>query len=133
MTEKYDTYAYFWVEGFICNPKDIDSVMTLEASESYAKGDFISPNSDKRRRQGSWKYMSSLPRTEPCQDSHIANLIEVLSSRQEAIEILQEKYELGINCVGYYTEVNPSFHLSAELIKACGELNLSIGFDLYTF
>jgi hypothetical protein len=132
MEKKYETYAYFWVEGFDCDPKDIDEIMTLQATESYSKGDTYTQIPNKFREQGSWEYRSSLPRNEPFQDSHISNLIEVLSSRKEAIKMLHEKYEIGINCVGYYTEANPGFHLSAELIKACAELSLSIDFDLYT-
>ncbi len=132
MAEKYETYAYFWIEGFDCDPKDIGQLMTLQATQSYSKGDPCSQIPNRIIEHGCWEYMSSLPRSEPCQDSHISNLIEVLASRKEAIGQLQQKYEVGINCVGYYTEVNPGFHLSAELIKACAELNLSIDFDLYT-
>lgn len=133
MEEKYDTYAYFWIDGFECDPQEISDLLGLEASEVYLKGDLISDKSDRRRTHSSWKYLSSLPREEPFQDSHLENLVKVLISKKEAINKLHQKYEAGINCVGYYTNVNPGFHLSAELIKACSELSLSIDFDLYTY
>jgi hypothetical protein len=133
MEEKLDTYAYFWVEGFECNPQEISDTLGLAANEAYSKGDLISEHSDRRRKRSSWKYISSLPREEPYIDSHIQNLVDVLITKKAEIEKLKTIYDIGINCVGYYTNVNPGFHMSKELIKSCAELDISIDFDLYTY
>ena len=52
--------------------------------------------------------------------------------KKEAIKKLKEKYDIGINCVGYYNDTNPGFHMSEDLIKSCAILGISIDFDLYT-
>ena len=52
--------------------------------------------------------------------------------KKDAIDKLKEKYEIGINCVGYYYDTNPGFHMSADLINSCSTLGISIDFDLYT-
>jgi len=132
MEEEYDTYAYFWVNDFDCDPEEISKFLRLEPHEAFQKGDLISEKSARTRSFSSWTYRSSLPRSEPSQDEHIANLIEVMLSRKNILLELNSKYEVGINCVGYYTNVNPGFHMSADLIKSCADLGISIDFDLYS-
>jgi hypothetical protein len=129
--EEFDTYAYFWVEGFECSLDTISSVLNLQPTDFHLKGDVISEVNQRFRKRSSWKFQSSLPRSEPFQDSHLENLLTVLKDRKEAIAQLNKNYEVGINCVGYYTNVNPGFHMSADLIKSYAELGLSIDFDLY--
>ena len=131
MKEEYDTYAYFWVGSFKCNPEEISELLNLKPTRILIKGDLISNRSEKRRKESSWQYYSSLPRTEIFQDAHIENILKAIYSKKQEILKLGSEYEVGINCVGYYSNVNPGFHMSAELIKKCAELNLSIDFDLY--
>ena len=132
MKEEYDTYAYFWVSDFDCEPEEISSILGLQPTRILKKGALISEKSTKRRNFNSWEYNSILPRTEVFQDSHIKNILEVIYQKKHEILKLGTEYEVGINCVGYYSNVNPGFHISAELITQCAELNLSIDFDLYT-
>lgn len=129
--EKYDTYAYFWVENFDCSIQEINSILELEPTSFHLKGDLISEKTNRTRKRNSWSFQSSLPRSEPFQDAHLENLLVTLKQRKSTIELLNSKYDVGISCVGYYTNVNPGFHLSADLIKAYAELGLSIDFDLY--
>lgn len=131
--EEYDTYAYFWVEGFECSIDKISSILNLQPSDYHLKGDVISEKNKRYRKRSSWEFQSTLPRSEPFQDSHLENLLSVLKDRKEAIAQLNNDYEVGINCVGYYTNVNPGFHMSADLIKSYAELGLSIDFDLYNY
>ncbi|MBW8186720.1 DUF4279 domain-containing protein [Shewanella nanhaiensis] len=129
--EEFDTYAYFWVEGFECSIDEISSILKLQPTDFHLKGDLISERHMRLRKRSSWKYKSTLPRSEPFQDAHLENLLIVLKDRKEAIAQLNKDYDVGINCVGYYTNVNPGFHMSANLIKSYAELGLSIDFDLY--
>jgi hypothetical protein len=131
MEQEYNTYAYFWVNDFDCEPEFISRILGLEPHRYFKKGDLISENSDRKWKHSFWEYYSSLPRTEPSQDAHISNLIKVMLEKKKEISQLQSKYEVGINCVGYYHNSNPGFHMSAELIKSCAELGISIDFDLY--
>ena len=132
MEQEYDTYAYFWVSDFDCDPEVISDILGLKPNRSFKKGDLISDKSKNRWKHSSWEYLSSLPRNEPCQDAHISNLVEVMLKKKDAIKKLKEKYEIGINCVGYYHDANPGFHMSADLINSCSTLGISIDFDLYT-
>ena len=132
MDQEYNTYAYFWIEGFDCEPWVISDLLGLQPTRTFKKGDLISDKGDKRRKTSVWEYCSTLPRTEPCQDAHISNLLEVLLQRKETIIELKSKYDMGINCVGYYHNANPGFNMSAELINSCSEIGISIDFDLYT-
>ena len=132
MDQEYDTYAYFWVSDFDCEPEVISDILGLKPYRTFKKGDLISDKTKNRWKHSSWEYLSSLPRNEPCQDAHIANLVEVMLKKKDAIDKLKEKYEIGINCVGYYYDTNPGFHMSADLINSCSTLGISIDFDLYT-
>ena len=51
--------------------------------------------------------------------------------KKEAIKKLKEKYDVGINCVGYYNDTNPGFHMSEELIKSCATLGISIDLEIF--
>ena len=133
MTEICDTYAYFWVRGFECDPEEIGSALGLLPSRTVRKGDLISEKAEKRRAESWWELHSTLPRTERFQDAHIANLLEKLMVVKSAVINLGKRYESGISCVGYYTDCNSGFHLSAELVKRCAELGLSLDFDLYNY
>jgi hypothetical protein len=131
--EEYNTYAYFWVGEFDCAPTEITDLLKIEPSRVTLKGEPLNPATHTVRKKSFWEFRSSLPTTEMYQDAHLENLLSVLTPLKNEIAQLQLKYETGISCVGYYTIVNPGFHLSAELIKSCAALNLCIDFDLYNY
>jgi hypothetical protein len=131
MEQEFDTYAYFWVSDFECDPEEISILLDLKPQRTFRKGDLINANGKAKIKNSFWQFASSLPRTEASQDAHISNLIEVMLQRKDVIIQLQDKYEVGINCVGYYHDSNPGFHMDADLIKSCAALGVSIDFDLY--
>jgi len=130
MTEKYETYAYFWISGEFAT-SDMTVAMSLTPTETNEKGDPRKYRPGKTWEESTWKLHSPLPRDEVFLDAHISALLELLKSKKDIIEKLQSSYETGINCVGYYTAANPGFHLSAEVIQQLAELSLSVDFDLY--
>lgn len=129
MEEIYNTYAYFWVADFDCAPADITQAIGLKPTNVVLKGEPL--KNGKLRQRSFWELHSSLPRSEVFQDAHLTNLMSKLLPKVEAITKVGSRYVVGINCVGYYTNVNPGFHMSAELIKQCAQLGVSIDFDLY--
>ena len=133
VSEKYETYAYYWVDGFDCDHTKISEILDLEPSEIRLKGQASTPVLTRRVKENSWMYHSSLPRNEPYQDAHLENLLSTLLLRKRQILSLNEKYKSGINCVGYYTNTNAGFHMSKKLINDCASLNLDIDFDLYNY
>ena len=129
MEEIYETYAYFWVADFNCEPTEITDTIGLEPTRVVLKGEPL--KNGKTRRRSFWEFHSSLPRSEAFQDAHLTNLMAELLPRVGSITEVGSRYAIGIDCVGYYTNVNPSFHMSAELIQQCAKLGVSIDFDLY--
>jgi hypothetical protein len=129
MEEKYDTYAYFWVADFNCEPSKITAVIGLEPTRVVLKGESLT--NGKTRQRSFWEFHSSLPRSESVQDAHLSNLMKALIPNAREIRELGLIYPTGINCVGYYSNVNPGFHMKKDLIQQCAQLELSIDFDLY--
>ncbi|MFC7339676.1 DUF4279 domain-containing protein [Haloferula chungangensis] len=138
MGERRETYAYLWIEGFTCDPSEISLQMRLEPYETRNAGDLIQRRFDRTGQKhywpkSCWKFRSRLPITETFQSSHIANILEAVEPHSEVLRTLQKSCEVGINCVGYYWNSNPGFHLSADLIGRCARLGISIDFDLYNY
>jgi hypothetical protein len=130
MTEKYETYAYFWVQGdFLIS--EITTILGVSPSVSNEKGDTMKYRIGKKWDCGNWQLHSPLSRNEIYQDSHISALLKILKPKTELIFKIQSLYETGINCVGYYTNTHPGFHIDKETIQNLATLNLSIDFDLY--
>ena len=127
--ERYETYAYLWVRGFDPPHSRISDALGLEPSEAFHEGDPW--YKDRTRPFSSWHLTSPLPRTEVFLDAHIEALLDVLEPKREQLAEVAARYEVGMNCVGYYTSANPGIHLSAEVLRCCAGLGLSIDFDLY--
>jgi len=133
MEEKLETYAYFYVSDFDCEPNEISKILELEPTEVFVKGELLNEKRDRRRLRSEWIYKSTLPLSEAFQDAHLENLINKLYKKKSKILELKSRYTIGINCVGTYINVNAGFNLSAELLLSCANLGVSIDFDLYTF
>ncbi len=133
MNQEYDTYAYYWVRGFECDHSEISTKLDLSPSSIKIKGELSKYRKNQRIEQNSWQFKSSLPRTEIFQDAHLANLLEFLLPRKDQILSLKKEFETGINCVGYYTNVHPGFHINSKLLKNLAQLELNIDFDLYNY
>ena len=129
MRDDYETYAYFWVADFDCKPEDITDSLRLEPTKVTLKGEPLT--NGRSRRRSHWEYHSTLPRSEMFQDAHLSNLMVELLPRVNNIKKISTRYEIGISCVGYYTNVNPGFHMNIDLINQCAQLGVSIDFDLY--
>jgi hypothetical protein len=133
MNREYNTYAYYWVQGFECDHSEITGILNLEPTTIEVKGEPNKHIPNRNIKENLWQFHSSLPRTEIFQDAHLVKLLESLLSRKAEILALSKKYECGINCVGYYTNVHPGFHLSSKLLRDSAELELDIDFDLYNY
>ena len=131
MNERRDTYAYFWVQGFDCAPEEISQRLGLSPTEVRLAGGTVADN---RKRQSSrWHLYSSLPRGDEVLDAHVVALLDVLVPHRDAIRLISQQYETGINCVGYHYSAHPSFHFSRETIQRLGLLELPVDFDLYSY
>ncbi len=130
MTEKYETYAYFWISGAF-SASDITADIGISPTETHEQGEPMRYRPGKTREESVWEVHSPLPRDEIFMVAHISALLELLEPKKKVIKTLQSKYETGINCVGYYTDAHPGFHMEAKIIQKLAELNVSVDFDLY--
>ena len=138
MGERRETYAYLWIEGFECDPSEITALIQLAPTETRKAGDLIQGRFERTGQRhywpkSAWKLRSSLSEDTTFQDSHITNILDAIEPQAAVLRELQTTCETGINCVGYYWNSNPGFHLSANLIGRCARLGLSIDFDLYNY
>jgi tetrahydromethanopterin S-methyltransferase subunit B len=137
LEEKYETYAYFSISGFDCNHTEISNFLGLEPTKAGNKGEIFSlpkrPEIKLKRRHSVWTLYSPKPKSEIFLNNHIEALLEVIEPKQVLIKELTTRYDVGIQCAGFYNNVNPGFHLSNAIIKRVAELNLWIDFDLYCF
>lgn len=127
----FDTYAYFFVSNFAGSAQEISDLLQLEPSCTWLKGEL---NSRGRPQAFSrWEFHSPLPRTEVHQDRHLQALLDVLEPRRDRILEAVASFDCGLQCVGYYTDENPGFHMDAKLVSSLAALGLSVDFDLYCY
>ncbi len=131
MTREYKTYAYFAVKDFDCDHTDISRLMGLEPTRAYNKNSSRPQTPHIKRKTSLWALHSTKPETEIFLDTHIESVLGLVEPRTEVIKKLVSLYYVGIQCVGYYTNANPGFHMSSELLQRVTALGLWLDFDLY--
>jgi hypothetical protein len=104
MKENRDSFAYFWVGGDFSS-SEITEMLNMTPTETREKGGEIPRRPGVMWKESCWQVHSSLPRDEVFMDSHLSNLMDILEPKKEIIEKIQERFETGINCVGFYTFV----------------------------
>lgn len=77
-----------------------------------------------------WSLESGLDDTHPI-DEHIENLFSMLLPLKKQLEKLSEKYELTIQCVGYFHPSSHGIHFSKSTIQQAAEMHLSLDADFY--
>ena len=124
-----DTYAYFFVREFEGDAKMISELLQLSPTRTWQKNE--KGVAGRPRTFSNWELHSPLPRTEVFQDSHLLALLDILEGKRECVMQAISKFECGLQGVGYYTNENPGFHMSSQLISRIATFSLSVDFDLY--
>lgn len=125
----FDTYAYFYVREFDGPAETISNLLEIVPTSTWLKNE-LSPRG-RPRKFSNWEIHSPLPRSEVFQDRHLVALVEILESKREGVIQAISKFKCGLQCVGYYTNENPGFHMDAELIFRIAAFGLPVDFDLY--
>lgn len=126
----FKTYAYFYVSGFEGEPSEISRKLELTPMKTWIKGDAWLPS--KLRENNNWEIHSSIDSSEMFLDRHIESVLEIIEPKRSQILLLRKQgCSIGINCVGYYYDEHPGFHLSAELISRLAAFSIDVDFDLY--
>ena len=132
-TRTTEAHVFLGVFGFGSDPHVISELLDLQPSRVTLKGELMPGEAGRRGtrwRHERWTYASPAGRAAPIEDQ-LRALLAVLESRREAIAEAARRYEVGLMCAAYFHEVNPGFHLDAELIAGLAALRIDLDFDLY--
>ena len=124
-----EAYAYFRISGIDQEIDALTQQMGIEPTEAKRKGEAGQYNPS--LPDGRWCLHSPLPRSELDLAVHVEALLPLLEARAAAIQQLQEKYQLWLVLVGYYSSRDPGFFLSSDTVKRIAYLGLPIDCDQY--
>src|ERR1044071_9484264 len=110
-----ETYAYFYVDGFECDPNAISAHLGIQPSKSWRAGDPHPTRNNHFFERSLWQIESGLPRDTYDMGAPVAAIVDMLLARFERFTSLPPHRAKGINCVGYYFSENPGFSLTPEL------------------
>jgi hypothetical protein len=109
--------AYFWAEGFTCNPQVITDTLRISPSDANV---------------GRWLIHSQIKDPVAPLDAHIADLLDLVGPHLSILRETVAPLETGINCVDHFAQYQGNgFHLSTQLLQRLADLKLSVDFDLY--
>jgi phosphopantetheine adenylyltransferase len=129
--ERRDVYVYFWIASAELAPTEVSKILGLQPSRTRTLGVQLVANHRSQNHQ--WTLNGPMPRGEGFLQDHIEALVAVLEQKAGELQVVRERAELGVNCVGYYCGAHPGLHLSASLVQRLAKLGLSIDFDLYNY
>ena len=128
---RYETYAYFYVSDFDGEASAITQTLGIEPTETWQKGD-AGRYPQRSGEFSNWEVHSPLERSEIFLDAHIEAVLNIIEPKlTQILELQMQGCDIGINCVGYYTDANPGFHLSAKLLSRLAAFSFDVDFDLY--
>ena len=117
----------------------ISEKLGLTPTKAWRKGDTRKPftphGKPSKFEFDFWWYSTDKVRTgEP--EEVLWKLLDTILPLKEELKSVSNEIQLGgvitvvIDCI---EEVQPGFHLSAEILNKISELNMEIGFDIYPF
>jgi hypothetical protein len=121
------------------NPDKVSEITGLSPTVSWMKGD-LKPVLTPQGKSGKhtfdfWEYSTNKERTANPEEV-LDKLLEVIVPLKEPISLLLKEVTIKgavvmmIDCI---VDVDPGFHLSANILSKLAELNLELGFDIYSY
>lgn len=119
------------IYNFDCHVEEINSLLKLNPTQGWQKGDLIPNKRSVYRKQSRWELLSSVSQKDDvCK--HIDFLINVVEQKKKAFKILVSKYEGELAIVFHITEHSKArINLSKDLIGRIAALGLAMDFDLH--
>lgn len=122
-------FAYLAVIGDGAH-QEVTEILGIEPSLAWNAGD-PSERTGRIQKRMFWKKESGLDDKEEL-SKHIEAIFLIVGLRHKEIkELFFRGYDPYIQCVGYYPETGHGTHLSREIVRNAGQLNLAIDLDFY--
>jgi len=121
-------YAYFKITGE-GDHSLVSKKLDLSPTNEWSEGD-INPKNGRPYKFMSWQLESGLDDKHPINE-HIEKLLAILQPHKNTLIELSKKYNLCIQCVGYFHPSNHGIHLDNETIQRVSNLGLSFDMDFY--
>ena len=121
-------YAYFTVTGK-GDSSLISSILKIESTKNWSEGE-NNPRNNTPRKFMRWNLESGLDDTQSI-DLHIEKLLSVLEPLALELAELSTKYEVYIQCVGYFPPPSHGLHLDRKVIERISRLSVSLDYDFY--
>lgn len=133
-TEELRIKLSFRIMGKELDPDAVSAALGLQPAECHRRDDPHLGKGGRRYgnfREGLWMLRSHAPAEADLQ-AHLTDLLQLLSGRESVLRQFREnglRTDLFVGVFGITDSCG--FSLSPEIIRAVGELGLTIGFDLY--
>ena len=128
-----ETRVYLGVFQFGDDPQVVTDFLGIAPTKAWAPGTPMPGKAGERGavwRYGRWELASPAGGGAGIAEQ-LAALLPLLEARADALAEARRRYRVGLACVAYFREVNPGFHLDAEVVARVAALGLSLDFDLY--
>jgi Domain of unknown function (DUF4279) len=128
MTRPNEYRAYFNFVGEF-DPAEVTTQVSLQPSRSWRKGE-INPSTQQERKHSRWCVDSRLSETESL-ERHVADVLEQLRPRAEAVAQLRSKLDGGLQLVGNFYRDYPGFGLDDVTVAELSKMKLGFDCDFY--
>jgi len=128
LSEQNSQYAYFSLHGFF-EPEEITSLVGVQPTESWRKGDLHSRQRLERKRSH-WALRSRLSESAEI-EAHIIDVLTQMQQNADAFSVVSKAHGGCMQIVGYLHEGYPGIHFDSALIQGLAQFHLEMDFDLY--
>ncbi|NVK21035.1 MAG: DUF4279 domain-containing protein [Kangiellaceae bacterium] len=122
-------YAYLRISNEDGSHSEITEILKLEPTNCWNKGDINRAN-NRPRNQVSWQLESGLDDTHPIEE-HLDKIFSILTPLKSELVKLSDKYNICIQCVGYYHPSQHGIHLDHSTLEKAYSIGASFDFDCY--
>jgi len=123
------------VIGDDVNPDEISSVLGAQPTSAYRKGDAIHGDDGafhRNAKTGRWSIKAtSRNMRDPDFDTCLRELLESLTGDLNVWRQLSDRFDTGLFCGIFLTDLNRGFTLSAGLMAELSARELYLGLDVY--
>jgi hypothetical protein len=126
--------VFLKIHNFDCSIETINNVLGLLPSKAWIKGDPIEGVKNFTTRKNSvWQIESNVLNEQPITE-HIKYMIDLISTKSEALKQLTKKYESEFTILSKCNQIeefNYGFYLDKESISIISDVGLNIDIDIY--